>query len=283
MFFYVKAPHPLSFTHLSFLRSGTILMDKLRSSNIYMNQTNFLAFSNILTLSPASLNSTHGTWGAFHLAQWWNIQFTYTFQNHSLALMEVTHNELIATQNKAYMQVYAENLKLQGSVETLQYIFFWFCRQIPSLHFPTGKYLIQSHLAQRYNMTLSKKPLKNLSCWTSTIILVSNIGTRTNALRKLKNEKNTTKNTTYVDRMVTLWRKMFDFGFWKTRTVWPSLTVGIVQCKVDSYVNFIRKVFQKCLKCCCVKYSKLIHNVIYNEERICPQDTLWIYLQYHSL
>ena len=54
----------------------------------------------------------------------------------------------------------------------------------------------------------------------------------------------------------------------------PFLTVGIVQCKLDSYVNFIRKVFQKCLKCWCIKYCKLIHNVIYNEERLCPQDTL---------
>ena len=39
-------------------------------------------------------------------------------------------------------------------------------------------------------------------------------------------------------------------------------TVGIVQCKIDFYVNFIRKVSQKCLKCYCVKYCKLIHNVL---------------------
>ena len=30
----------------------------------------------------------------------------------------------------------------------------------------------------------------------------------------------------------------------------PILTAGIVQCKIDSYVKFIRKVFQKHLKCC---------------------------------
>jgi hypothetical protein len=51
-------------------------------------------------------------------------------------------------------------------------------------------------------------------------------------------------------------------------------TVGIVQCEIDFYVNFIRKESQKCLKCCCVKYCECIHNVLYDEERLLPPDTL---------
>ena len=51
-------------------------------------------------------------------------------------------------------------------------------------------------------------------------------------------------------------------------------TVGIVQCKVDFYVNFIRMLSQTCLKYCCVKYCELIHNVLHNEERFLPPDTL---------
>jgi hypothetical protein len=51
-------------------------------------------------------------------------------------------------------------------------------------------------------------------------------------------------------------------------------TVGIVQCKIDFYLNFIRKVSQKCLECCCVKYCKAIYNVLYNKERLLPPDTL---------
>ena len=52
------------------------------------------------------------------------------------------------------------------------------------------------------------------------------------------------------------------------------VTVGIVQCKVDFYVNFIRMLSQTCLKYCCVKYCELIHNVLHNEERFLPPDTL---------
>ena len=51
-------------------------------------------------------------------------------------------------------------------------------------------------------------------------------------------------------------------------------TVGIVQCKVDFYVNVIRVLSQTCLKYCCVKYCELIYNVLQNEERILPPDTL---------
>jgi hypothetical protein len=74
------------------------------------------------------------------------------------------------------------------------------------------------------------------------------------------------------------------YWHWTERWVcalFPTNTVGIVQCKIDYYVHFIRKVSQKCLKCCWEKYCKLIYNVLYNKERLLPPDTLWIYLQYH--
>ena len=51
-------------------------------------------------------------------------------------------------------------------------------------------------------------------------------------------------------------------------------TVGIVQCQTDFYVDFIRRVFQKCLRCCHIKHCELIYNVLYDEEKVIPPDTL---------
>ncbi len=52
------------------------------------------------------------------------------------------------------------------------------------------------------------------------------------------------------------------------------VTVGIVQCQTDFYVDFIRRVFQKCLRCCHVKHCELIYNVLYDEEKVISPDTL---------
>ena len=65
-----------------------------------------------------------------------------------------------------------------------------------------------------------------------------------------------------------------------SRVVWGEVedaavvTVGIVQCKVDFYVNVIRVLSRTCLKYCCVKYCEPIYNVLQNEERFLPPDTL---------
>ena len=47
-------------------------------------------------------------------------------ETRSYDLTQVTHDEMVAAPNHAYIQMYTENLKLKGSLETYQYVFFFF-------------------------------------------------------------------------------------------------------------------------------------------------------------
>jgi hypothetical protein len=37
-------------------------------------------------------------------------------------IRQATHNELLASGNEAYMRLYVQNIKLTGSLETLEYV-----------------------------------------------------------------------------------------------------------------------------------------------------------------
>ena len=44
-------------------------------------------------------------------------------KSQSLAMIcQATHNELLASRNEAYMRLYVQNIKLTGSLETLEYV-----------------------------------------------------------------------------------------------------------------------------------------------------------------
>ena len=47
-------------------------------------------------------------------------------ETRSYDLTQVTHDEMVAAPNHAYIQMYTENLKLKGSLETYQYVLFFF-------------------------------------------------------------------------------------------------------------------------------------------------------------
>ena len=51
-------------------------------------------------------------------------------------------------------------------------------------------------------------------------------------------------------------------------------TVGILECYVDLYVDFMRKLIKKYLKYSFTEKCELIYNVLHNEKMVWPTDTL---------
>ena len=51
-------------------------------------------------------------------------------------------------------------------------------------------------------------------------------------------------------------------------------TVGILECYVDLYVDFMRNIIKKCLKYSFTRKCELIYNVLHNEKMVWPTDTL---------
>jgi hypothetical protein len=63
------------------------------------------------------------------------VTLSISFQDLSQDIQDATHGDMLAAQNKVYIHLYEENLKLTGSLETLKYVLFFLGPNYPDITF----------------------------------------------------------------------------------------------------------------------------------------------------
>jgi hypothetical protein len=60
-----------------------------------------------------------------HIAKFFSL-VTVVAQEISAVIRNATHEDLVGARNDAYMQLYTANFKLNGNLESLEYVFIYF-------------------------------------------------------------------------------------------------------------------------------------------------------------